>query len=147
MVSNKTPRDIIDAFIDEIADKPIAFHRIFATICGSATSGLFLSQLWYWSKRSTLGGWIYKSQKEWQEETGLCRYEQESARKTLIKLGILNEKKVGVPCKLYYFINKSKVLDAYIELQTSMSISTNRNVDINKQVCRYQQTGMSISTN
>ncbi|MGL1664079.1 hypothetical protein ACSTJP_00070, partial [Vibrio parahaemolyticus] len=67
---------------------------------------LMLSQALYWSKRTNdPDGWFYKSQVEWEEETGMTRYEQEGARKALIKLGVLEELKRGVPCRLHYRVN------------------------------------------
>jgi len=65
-----------------------------------------LSQAVYWNKRTSLpDSWFWKTQDEWQEETGLSRREQETARKILNKLGIFNERKKGIPAKLYYQIN------------------------------------------
>lgn len=83
--------------------QPIAFHRVFAEITGSATFGLFLSQVFYWSDKGHAGdGWFYKTQEEWTEETCLTRYEQERARKALRELGILEEERRGVPARLYF---------------------------------------------
>ncbi len=65
-----------------------------------------LSQAVYWSSRTNDSeGWFYKSQVEWEAETGLTRYEQESAHKKLVKLGFMQEKKQGLPCKLYYRVD------------------------------------------
>jgi hypothetical protein len=93
-----------------LLDRPIAFHRIFAQITGSVSAGLFLSQCWYWSSRTkNPEGWFYKSQAEWQEETCLKRQEQEAARRALKSLGILQEKKEGIPAKLYYKLDKTRL--------------------------------------
>ena len=94
--------------IERLLAKPIAFHRIFATIGGGVSEGVFLSQAYYWSFRTTIDDeWFYKTQQEWCEETALNRREQEAARKRLIKLGILEEKKQGMPSQLYYRVNRS----------------------------------------
>ncbi|MBJ6911615.1 hypothetical protein JG661_20320, partial [Vibrio cholerae] len=63
---------------------------------------MFLSQSLYWSRRTNESGWFYKTQEEWEEETGLSRREQDSARKRLKSLGIIEEKKQGVPCRVFY---------------------------------------------
>jgi hypothetical protein len=90
----------------KLLQRPIAFHRVFAEITGSATSGLFLSQLFYWhDKGEDPEGWIYKTQTEWQAETYLNRYEQERARATLREMGLLEEKRQGLPAKMYYRLN------------------------------------------
>jgi hypothetical protein len=89
-----------------LLDRPIAYHRILAEIGGSVTAGVFLSQAVYWSQRTDdPDGWFWKTQKEWQEETYLKRSEQEIARRELRAAGILEEKKKGVPAKLYFRLN------------------------------------------
>lgn len=93
------------AYLQTMLQRPIAFHRVFVPLAG-ITGALFLSQLMYWSdKGSDKDGWIYKTQAEWTEETGLSRYEQEFVRKTLRKDGVLEERYSGLPAKLYYRIN------------------------------------------
>jgi hypothetical protein len=61
-----------------------------------------LSQAFYWSspkRNKTENQWFYKSQTEWTEETGLSRAEQETARKKLRAIGVLEEKKQGLAAK------------------------------------------------
>lgn len=92
--------------LDQLLDRPVAFHRAFLHFGAGVTGALLLSQAYYWSRRtSDPEKWFYKSREEWQEETGLSRYEQEGARKNLVKSGVLEEQKKGVPCKLYYRVN------------------------------------------
>jgi len=93
-------------------DRPIAFHVSFARITGSVNAALFLSQAYYWANRtSDPDGWFYKTQEEWTAETYLSRREQEQARKILRQLGIVEEKLVGVPARLYYRINHQRTLE------------------------------------
>lgn len=93
--------------------RPIAFHRIFAEITGNVTTGLFLSQLFYWhDKGSDLDGWIYKTYAEWKEETTMTRREIDLARKILKSMKILQEKKEGVPAKLFYRIDIDTLSEA-----------------------------------
>lgn len=92
--------------LDRLLDRPVAFHRAFLNFGAGVTGALMLSQAYYWSKRtSDAEKWFYKSREEWEEETGLSRYEQEGARKNLVKSGVLEEQKKGVPCKLFYRVN------------------------------------------
>lgn len=96
--------------IDNVLDRPIAFNPAFKKITGSTAAALMLSQAWYWSKRtSDEDGWFYKTIAEWEEETGLTRSEQETARKHL--KDILEVDLRGVPATLYYRVNKSKILE------------------------------------
>ncbi|WP_421287573.1 helix-turn-helix domain-containing protein [Aeromonas veronii] len=108
-------------------DRPIAFHRPFVAITGSVTAALFLSQALYWAKRCKEHedgcSWFYKTQADWEEETGLTRYEQEGARKALRNLGVLKEKRVGLPAQLYFSIDLvalEAALNACDFLQPSM---------------------------
>jgi hypothetical protein len=96
-----------------LLDRPIAFHRSFVALGVGITGALMLSQAIYWSKRTQRGdGWFYKTQADWEEETGLSRYEQESARKKLRNAGFLLEDKRGIPCKTWYKIDISAVENA-----------------------------------
>jgi hypothetical protein len=93
--------------------RPVAFYPIFSVIAGGAKAGLFLSQAFYWDERtSDPDGWFYKKQTEWEEETTLNEEEQKTARRHLIKRKLLEEKRIGVPAKLHYRINKEKILEA-----------------------------------
>jgi len=95
--------DLIKRFL---TDKPIAYHPMLAHALGGVTDALFLSQLLYWSNKGhDEDGWIWKTQEAWTEETGLTRYEQESVRKHLKTKGIIEEKREGIPARLFYRIN------------------------------------------
>lgn len=66
-------------------DRPIAFQRSFVHLGAGITGALMLSQAVYWANRgSDDDGWFFKTQVEWEDETGLSRTEQETARKKLL---------------------------------------------------------------
>jgi hypothetical protein len=90
--------------LSDVLDRPIAFQRPFVTMTGSVTAALFLSQAVYWSKRGD-NGWFYKNRDQWLEETGLSRTEQETARKKLVSIGVLEESREGMPLRLHYKVN------------------------------------------
>lgn len=91
--------------LELLLDRPIAFHRVFVPLAGVA-GAVFLSQALYWSKRTNnQEKWFYKTQEEWEEETGLTRYEQKTIREKLCKKKILEEKLEGLPAKLYFRVN------------------------------------------
>jgi len=97
--------------LDDALDRPIAFNPAFKRITGSTVAALMLSQAWYWSKRtSDNDGWFYKTIEEWEEETGLTRSEQETARKHLKRF--LEVDLRGVPATLYYRLNKQEIYDS-----------------------------------
>lgn len=107
------------AWLRPLLDRPIAFHPFFIDVGGSITAALFLSQLFYWSLRtSDHDGWVYKTQAEWKEEIRLSRKQQESARRRLRERGLLEEKLEGLPAQLFYRINQ-RALVAGIEKRAS----------------------------
>lgn len=93
-------------------DPPVAYHPVIARAVGSVTAGVLLSQLCYWTPRAQdPEGWIWKTQEALLEETGLTRREQETARRTLVTAGILEEKRAGVPARLYFRVDVDKLHD------------------------------------
>jgi hypothetical protein len=75
-------------------------------------AGLFLHQLVYWvGKEHDEEGWIYKTQLEIEEETGLSRRHQEKARDILLSQGVLQEKRKGLPRRLWYWVDLEALLD------------------------------------
>ncbi|MFP6473493.1 replication protein O, partial [Pseudomonas aeruginosa] len=94
----------------DMLDRPIAFQRAFVSLGAGITGALMLSQAVYWTCRTEdADGWFYKTMDEWEAETGMTRSEQEGARKKLVKCGVLEEMKKGVPCRLYYRVNMDAI--------------------------------------
>lgn len=97
--------------LTEFFDLPIVFHRSFVSF-GGVTGALLLSQMCYWSKRTQHPeSWFWKTQEQWQDETGLTRYEQETARKRLVSCGAISEKKEGIPCKTWFKVNHERIFE------------------------------------
>lgn len=100
-----------------LLDRPIAFNRTFVDLGVGITGALMLSQCVYWSTRTkNPEGWFYKSRDEWREETGLTRREQETARKNLRAKGFIEEEKRGVPCRVFFKLNRQALEAAVLEL-------------------------------
>lgn len=92
--------------LHDLLDRPIAFQRVFVSIGVGIGGALMLSQAVYWSKRTkNADGWFYKTQDEWEEETGMTRTEQERARKALCAIGVMSEKRRGIPAKLFFRVD------------------------------------------
>lgn len=105
------------ALIDAMNDKPIAFNRHYVALGCGINGALMLSQMVYWSKRTKdRNGYFYKTQEEWEDETGLTRREQETARKKLRELGFSSECKRGVPCKVHFKVERDSLYKALIKL-------------------------------
>lgn len=100
------------ALLNLLSDRPVAYHPDIARIVGSVKAAIFLCQLLYWTgKGKRADGFIWKTQAEMETETALTRSEQETARKKLKRLGILEEKLHGIPAKLHYRINAARLLE------------------------------------
>jgi hypothetical protein len=56
-------------------------------------------------------GWIYKTQREMEEETGLSRHHQEKARNILVAQGVLMEDRRGLPRRLWYWVDLEALLN------------------------------------
>src|SRR5690606_10233062 len=110
------------AALAALLDRPIAFHRAFVTVTGGVLPALMLSQAFYWHPRgSAADNWFYKTQPEWEKETGLSRWEQETARKKLRQIKtsdgvhIWEEQRRGVPARLFYRVNVLALFQCIID--------------------------------
>jgi len=75
-------------------------------------AGICVRQLVYWTcKQHDPEGWIYKTQREMENETGLSRHHQEKARGILVSKGVLKERKKGVPRRLWYWVDLEALLN------------------------------------
>jgi hypothetical protein len=109
--------------MDPVADilgsgRIVSYKADFAHLTGSVTAGLLLSQFWYFSGLPTAAardGWFYVTMDEISEQTGMIREEQETARKRLKALGVLEEKRIGVPAKLWYRLDKDRLYELLSE--------------------------------
>jgi hypothetical protein len=89
----------------------------FIRLTNNLNAALLLSQALYWSQRTYYpGGWFWKSQKEWTQETSLTRGETERARKLLREKGFLEEKQEVPGGPLFFRINEQKLWEALTNL-------------------------------
>jgi hypothetical protein len=101
-----------------IPDRPIAFNRDFVRLGIGVKGSLFLSQAIYWSKRTKdSDGWFYKTNEEWEEETGLTRREQDTVRAELKARGFLHVELRGIPAKNYYLVELDNIANSLVELE------------------------------
>lgn len=100
---------VTPALILECFDEPVSFHRAYARMTGSVTAALLLTLAVDWSYAALAPhedgsgeeeGWFERSQEAIQEATCLSRWELETARRKLRELGLLEERRVGMPAKL-----------------------------------------------
>lgn len=108
------PIGITTDLLLEVFDIPVSFHRCLVPVTGGVTSALMLSQA-IWNTQAleaSAGGWFIRSQEQWTQETGLSRWEQETARRALRRTGLLEERRVGMPAKLWFRVCPEAVLRA-----------------------------------
>jgi hypothetical protein len=75
---------------DMLPNRVVGYSPDLARMVGGATTGLFLSQLLFLSdKGANPEGWVYKSETEMGQETGLTKREQQTARRKLLALGVI----------------------------------------------------------
>lgn len=119
--------------LQEVLERPVAYHREFVAIGAGVTGALMLSQALYWSSRTNdTSGWFYKSQAEWEAETGLSRREQETARKKLKELGLIEELKKGVPCRVFFRVNLENAVAQINAQKRHSSLADSAKLDCTK---------------
>lgn len=86
--------------------RAMAYYPKIAQFLGGVSNAIFLSYFIYWDgKQEDKTGWIYKRSADIQKETGLGRYEIETAKKKLKSLEIMKDKVAGSPVRTYYLFN------------------------------------------
>ena len=119
----------------------VAKHRAIAVpvrvmcVAGDTAAGILLSQLIYWTRHSTNvpcgDGWIFKSARDWQHETGMSWKVQHRARLHLLGEGLIEERKHAMPARLEFRVKLATLADRLgalvnvrIDQQTLQSFST-----------------------
>jgi hypothetical protein len=97
---------------------PVSYFARVGRAVGGVKPGMFLCQFLDGKRRGhDLDGWVYKSRSEIREETSMTRDEQETARRKLRALGILEEKKAPHPHTfsqvLYFRVDLAKLHEVY----------------------------------
>lgn len=136
--------------IFDLLDRPIAFHRPFVALTGSINAALMLSQAIYWAKRTRdPEGWFYKTQADWEDETGLTRAEQDGARKRLRALGFWHEERRGVPAQLHFRIDLAaleKALGYQIAENRQSRLQETSKLDCGKPANKFAENQQTLTT-
>ena len=102
------------------APRTIAISTRVMQCVGDAAAGLVLSQLIYWSRRSAddgaREGWIWKTSDDWSTELGGMSWKvQHRARRHLLDLGFIEERRLTMPARLEYRLLLTPLLEALTE--------------------------------
>ncbi len=98
----------------DVFDLPVSFHRCLVPVTGGVTPALMLSHA-IWTTQgldSAAAGWFARSQAQWTDEIGLSRSEQETARRALRECGFLEERRLGLPAKIWFRVRAEVVWHA-----------------------------------
>ncbi len=109
--------------------RPVAFYPIYVAATGSISSGVALSQLMYWFSKSK--DKIYKTDKEFESETGHTAKEMQVVRKHLKKLPFLTITREGVPAKTNYEIDWDlfhSSIDQWSKLENEEGLITRKSI-------------------
>lgn len=114
--------NVSPSVVQKILGRVVAYHAAFTLLPGVSVPGaVFLSQAFYWTRNTKAeerGGWFYKNQSgrdSWESETGLTPKQQANARRTLVEIGVLEEKRKDVPAKIWYRVNCERLLELLAE--------------------------------
>jgi hypothetical protein len=100
----------------DLLDRPIAYHRVLVAF-GGRDAAIMLSQALYWTKRTKdAGGWFHKTVADWEEETGLSKDNQLTAKKQLMKYGVIETKRGKLHGLNHYRVNVPALQKALLEL-------------------------------
>ena len=81
--------------------------------------GELCSEYNYWENRNELtdGEWFYSTRENIEENTGLTEHKQRMALNKLLELKLVETKKKGIPCKIYYKLNETEIIECYSNAQ------------------------------
>jgi len=124
-----SPALLLDLFAE-----PIMFRRAYVGVTGSVTAALWLSnvvsraeELSYAARDAADGatgtdteshiaaagpfdrGWFERSAELIEDDTGLSRFEQVTARRCLREQGILHERRIGMPARLQFWVDHERL--------------------------------------
>ena len=93
-----------------LGQRYVQYYPALSNLTGSIKAALMLGHALYWTRtwladHPERDGWFWKKALEWKEATGLSADEQKSARSILTGMRLLEEKKKGMPSKLFFRVD------------------------------------------
>jgi DnaD/phage-associated family protein len=141
--------DIISQFSGQ--NNVITVNIAYVAFTGDIETALFLSQVIYWTDRTTRkDGFFYKTDEEWREEIRLSRYAIRKARKKLEEMGILETKvkKANGNPTVHYRLDRQRFVESFISFLRNQK---NENANSNEPKCEREfsltETTTEINTN
>jgi hypothetical protein len=110
---------------DLLPNRTVGYSPDLARAVGGATIGLFLSQLLFLSdKGANPEGWVYKSEQEMGRETGLTKREQQTARRKLLALGVIQIVRQGFRFTYHFRIVWERLYKVIEQYQRGQNVPT-----------------------
>ena len=141
--------DIISQFSGQ--NNVIVVNIAYVDFTGDIETALFLSQVIYWTDRTTRkDGFFYKTDEEWREEIRLSKYAIRKARKKLEEMGILETKvkKANGNPTVHYRLDRQRFVESFISFLRNRK---NENANSNEPKCEREfsltETTTEITTN
>jgi hypothetical protein len=108
-----------------LPNRIVGYSPDLARAVGGTTIGLFLSQLLFLSdKGANTDGWVYKSEQEMGRETGLTKREQQTARRKLLSLGVIQIVRQGFKFTYHFRIVWERLLHVIEKFQREQNVPT-----------------------
>lgn len=111
-----------DKLVAELLGPVLPFHRALSIITADVTAALFLSRALYCTRsivRQSPDQWFQTSTAQWEANAGLSRREQETARNSLRRLGVLEEMHKGIPPRRWARVNVGRLIELFSETSAS----------------------------
>lgn len=106
--------------------RQVAYYPQLRLITGSTTATILLCQFIYWrGKESDPNGWLYKSIEEIEEETGLSKHEQKTARIKLKESKLLEEYYARLDHQLWFRVDLERLNELWGKLHPVLPESGN----------------------
>jgi hypothetical protein len=116
---------------DLLPNRIVGYSPDLARAVGGATIGLFLSQLLFLSdKGANPEGWVYKSEAEMGRETGLTKREQQTARRKLLALGVIQIVRQGFKFTYHFRIVWERLYQVIEKFQRGQNVPTQQDEPI-----------------
>jgi hypothetical protein len=116
---------------DLLPNRVVGYSPDLARIVGGATIGLYLSQLLFLSdKGANPEGWVYKSEAEMGQETGLTKREQQTARRKLLSLGVIAIMRGGWKNTYHFKVLWEKLYQVIAGLQRTQTVPNEKSEPI-----------------
>jgi hypothetical protein len=110
-----------------LPNRVVGYSPDLARAVGGATIGLYLNQLLFLSdKGHNPEGWVYKSEAEMGQETGLTKREQQTARRKLLALGVIAIMRGGWKNTYHFKVLWEKLYQVIAGSQRTQNVATEK---------------------